>query len=113
MAWSPHCSPAGTGYASDGNATLGDAARAFVSAMIKGDPEALDRVSKGQATGFPSRYLINTLSGNYANRNMSDLDFRVFEDENRVHVSSRDGKLDEDLKFKRVRDRFFFLYYNR
>ena len=113
MVWSVEYSPAGAGFASDGNATLGDAARSFVLAMIEGDAEALDRVSKGQATGFPSRYLINTLSENYANRNMSDLEFQVYEEENRVHVSSRDGKLDEDLKFKRIRDRFFFLYYNR
>lgn len=113
MVWSPEPAPAAAGFAQGGNATLGDAARSFVSAMIKGDPEALERVSKGEATGYPSRYLINTLSGSYANRNMSELDFQVYEDEYRVHVSSRDGKLDEDLKFKRIRDRFFFLYFNR
>lgn len=111
MVWSPEYAPVGN--VPESNTTLGDAARSFVSALIQADAEALDRVSKGQATGFPSRFLINTLGENYANREMSDLDFQVYEDENRVHVRSRDGKLDEDLKFKRVRDRFFFLYYNR
>lgn len=113
MAWLPEHAPIGAGFASDGNTTLGDAARTFVLAMIKGDPEALERVSKGEAAGYPSRYLINTLSGSYANRNVSELDFEVYEDENRVHVSSQDGELNEDLKFKRIRDRFFFLYYSR
>lgn len=113
MIWSPEYAPAGSGFAGDANTTLGDAARSFVLAMIHADAAALDRVSRGETTGFPSRYLINTLGGNYANRNVSELSFQVFEEENRVHVSSRDGKLDEDLKFKRVRDQFFFLYYNR
>lgn len=113
MVWSPEPAPAGSGFVTDGNSTLGDAARSFVLAMIKGDPDALQRVSKGEAAGYPSRYLINTLSGSYANRNVSELDFEVYEEENRVHVSSQDGQLDEDLKFKRIQNRFFFLYYNR
>lgn len=113
MSWLPEHAPVGPGFASDGNTTLGEAARTFVLAMIKADPEAVERVSKGEATGYPSRYLINTLSGSYANRDVAELDFEVYEDENRVHVRSQDGKLNEDLKFKRIRDRFFFLYYSR
>ncbi len=113
MVWSPEYASAGSAFTADGNRTLGEAARAFVHAMIHADAAALDLVSRGAATGFPSRYLINTLGRNYANRSVSDLSFQVFEEENRVHVRSQDGKLDEDLKFKQVRDRFFFLYYNR
>lgn len=113
MVWSPEYSPAGSGLVAEGNATLGEAARSFVLAMIKADAKALERISRGEATGFPSRYLINILGNTYANRNVSDLDFQVYEDENRVHVSSRDGQLNTDLKFKQIRDRFFFLYCNR
>lgn len=113
MVVSPECAPMGSAFSGDGNTTLGDAARSFVLAMIRADAKALDLVSRGEATGFPSRYLINTLGESYANRSVADLSFQVYEAENRVHVSSQDGELDEDLKFKQIRDRYFFLYYNR
>jgi len=95
------------------NATLAGAARSFAKAMIDADLGALQRISRGAATGYPPRFVLDRGRDVYANRDLSELTFEIFEEENRVCVRSRDGALREDLKFKRSGDRFYFVYYNR